>query len=113
MSSFRIRLSHQTYGYTPASRREAGSYSSDVKGLNRVHQFDKVEIVQFQHPDHSDKALLEMVEHVAGILDELGLPYRIVRLCGGDLATLHPLPTTSKSFQRPNKVAGSRFRFQF
>ena len=80
-SDFPIKLT----GYTPCFRREAGSYGSDVKGLNRVHQFDKVEIVQFQHPDHSDKALLEMVEHVAGILDELGLPYRIVRLCGGDL----------------------------
>ncbi|MCB0600617.1 MAG: serine--tRNA ligase [Saprospiraceae bacterium] len=80
-SDFPIKLT----GYTPCFRREAGSYGSDVKGLNRVHQFDKVEIVQFQHPDQSDKALLEMVEHVAGILDELGLPYRIVRLCGGDL----------------------------
>jgi seryl-tRNA synthetase len=72
-------------GYTPCFRREAGSYGKDVRGLNRLHQFDKVEIVQIQHPDKSYAALEEMVNHVAGILDSLGLPYRILRLCGGDM----------------------------
>lgn len=72
-------------GYTPCFRREAGSYGKDVRGLNRLHQFDKVEIVQIQHPDKSYAALEEMVNHVAGILDKLGLPYRILRLCGGDM----------------------------
>jgi seryl-tRNA synthetase len=72
-------------GYTPCFRREAGSYGADVKGLNRVHQFDKVEIVQFQHPDKSYETLMEMVAHVEGLLDKLKLPYRILRLCGGDM----------------------------
>ncbi|MCB0650365.1 MAG: serine--tRNA ligase [Saprospiraceae bacterium] len=71
--------------YTPCFRREAGSYGAHVRGLNRVHQFDKVEIVQFQHPDKSYDTLHEMLAHVAGVLDKLGLPYRILRLCGGDL----------------------------
>jgi seryl-tRNA synthetase len=72
-------------GYTPCFRREAGSYGSDVKGLNRVHQFDKIEIVQIQHPDHSYTTLQEMLDHVSALLDKLELPYRILRLCGGDL----------------------------
>ncbi len=72
-------------GYTPCFRREAGSYGSDVKGLNRVHQFDKVEIVQVAHPDHSYQILDEMVAHVESLLDKLELPFRILRLCGGDL----------------------------
>ena len=72
--------------YTPCFRREAGSYGKDVRGLNRLHQFDKVEIVQVQHPDKSYETLDMMVEHVASILDELGLPYRILKLCGGDLS---------------------------
>ncbi len=71
--------------YTPCFRREAGSYGAHVRGLNRLHQFDKVEIVRIEHPDHSYAALEGMVEHVKGILQELGLPYRILRLCGGDL----------------------------
>jgi seryl-tRNA synthetase len=75
----------QLTGYTPCFRREAGSYGKDVRGLNRLHQFDKVEIVQIQHPDKSYAALEEMVNHVARILDKLGLPYRILRLCGGDM----------------------------
>jgi len=70
--------------YTPCFRREAGSYGAHVRGLNRLHQFDKVEIVQLQHPDKSWEALDTMVEHVKGILTELGLPFRILRLCGGD-----------------------------
>ncbi len=71
--------------YTPCFRREAGSYGSDVKGLNRVHQFDKVEIVQAQHPDLSHETLDEMVSYVEILLQKLELPYRILRLCGGDL----------------------------
>lgn len=72
-------------GYTPCFRREAGSYGADVKGLNRVHQFDKVEIVQISHPDRSYEILEEMLGHVSMLLDQLELPYRILRLCGGDL----------------------------
>ena len=73
-------------GYTPCFRREAGSYGKDVRGLNRLHQFDKVEIVRIEHPDNSAKALDEMVDHVKGILEKLGLQYRILRLCGGDMS---------------------------
>ncbi len=72
-------------GYTPCFRREAGSYGAHVRGLNRLHQFDKVEIVRVEHPDNSYKALDGMVEHVKNILRELKLPYRLLRLCGGDL----------------------------
>ena len=72
-------------GYTPCFRREAGSYGAHVRGLNRVHQFDKVEIVRIEHPDHSYAALEEMLKHVEGLLDKLELPYRILRLCAGDL----------------------------
>ena len=72
--------------YTPCFRREAGSYGKDVRGLNRLHQFDKVEIVQIQHPEKSYETLDAMVNHVASILDELELPYRILQLCGGDLS---------------------------
>ncbi|MBS3737604.1 serine--tRNA ligase [Mesohalobacter halotolerans] len=75
----------QLTGYTPCFRREAGSYGSHVRGLNRLHQFDKVEIVNFVKPENSYQALDEMVEHVKHILQELKLPYRILRLCGGDL----------------------------
>lgn len=71
--------------YTPCFRREAGSYGAHVRGLNRLHQFDKVEIVRVEHPDNSMNALDNMVEHVKGILQDLQLPYRILRLCGGDL----------------------------
>ena len=71
--------------YTPCFRREAGSYGSQVRGLNRLHQFDKVEIVRIENPRNSYKALDSMVDHVKSILSELELPFRIVRLCGGDL----------------------------
>jgi seryl-tRNA synthetase len=71
--------------YTPCFRREAGSYGAHVRGLNRLHQFDKVEIVRIEHPENSYKALDGMVNHVKNILDELKLPYRILRLCGGDM----------------------------
>ncbi len=72
--------------YSNCFRREAGSYGKDVRGLNRLHQFDKVEIVQIQHPDKSYDTLEEMKEHVAGLLRKLELPFRILRLCGGDLS---------------------------
>ena len=71
-------------GYTPCFRREAGSYGAHVRGLNRLHQFDKVEIVRVEHPENSYKALNGMVEHIKDILRELKLPYKILRLCGGD-----------------------------
>jgi len=80
-SDFPIKMT----GHTPCFRREAGSYGADVRGLNRVHQFDKVEIVQIQHPDKSYETLEEMMAHVGSLLDKLELPYRILRLCGGDL----------------------------
>ena len=72
-------------GYTPCFRREAGAHGKDVRGLNRVHQFDKVEIVQIEHPSRSYDTLMEMLNHVEGLLQKLELPYRILRLCGGDL----------------------------
>lgn len=72
--------------YTPCFRREAGSYGKDVRGLNRLHQFDKVEIVQIQHPDKSYESLEEMVAHVESLVRKLELPYRIVKLCGGDMS---------------------------
>ena len=73
-------------GYTPCFRREAGSYGSDVKGLNRLHQFDKIEIVRIEHPEKSYDSLMEMVAHVEILLNKLELPYRILRLCGGDMS---------------------------
>ena len=72
-------------GYTPCFRREAGSYGSDVRGLNRLHQFDKVEIVRLEHPENSSNALSKMKEHIKGILNELELDFRILNLCAGDL----------------------------
>jgi seryl-tRNA synthetase len=78
-------FSYKLCGYTPCFRREAGSYGKDVRGLNRLHQFDKVEIVRIEHPEHSANALNEMVEHVKGLLEKLELPYRVLRLCGGDM----------------------------
>ena len=72
--------------YSACFRREAGSYGKDVRGLNRLHQFDKVEIVQIAHPEKSYAILDEMVTYVAGLVQKLGLPYRILRLCGGDLS---------------------------
>lgn len=72
--------------YTPCFRREAGSWGAHVRGLNRLHQFDKVEIVQIAHPDSSYKCLDQMVSHVESLVSKLGLPYRILRLCGGDMS---------------------------
>jgi seryl-tRNA synthetase len=77
---FSIKLT----GYTPCFRREAGSYGKEVRGLNRLHQFDKVEIVRIEHPSNTAKALEEMLEHVKNLLLKLELPFRILRLCGGD-----------------------------
>jgi seryl-tRNA synthetase len=85
-------------GYTPCFRREAGSYGSDVKGLNRLHQFDKIEIVQIQHPDFSYKTLMEMVAHVESLLNKLKLPYRILRLCGGDMSFASALTFDFETF---------------
>ena len=78
-------LPQKLCGYTPCFRREAGSYGKDVRGLNRLHQFDKVEIVQIAHPDESYATLDAMVDHVKGLLEALELPFRILRLCGGDM----------------------------
>ncbi|MBD0259003.1 MAG: serine--tRNA ligase, partial [Cytophagales bacterium] len=72
-------------GYTPCFRREAGSWGAHVRGLNRLHQFDKVEIVRVERPERSYEALEEMSRHVQGLLQQLGLPYRVLRLCGGDM----------------------------
>ena len=72
--------------YTPCFRREAGSWGAHVRGLNRLHQFDKVEIVQIAHPDHSYESLQQMVDHVESLVAKLELPYRIIRLCGGDMS---------------------------
>jgi seryl-tRNA synthetase len=73
-------------GYTPCFRREAGSYGKDVRGLNRLHQFDKVEIVQVTHPDNSYETLEQMSSYVQTLLEKLELPYRVVLLCGGDMS---------------------------
>lgn len=80
-SDFPVKIT----GYTPCFRREAGSYGKDVRGLNRLHQFDKVEIVRLEHPDRSYEALEEMKKHIQGLLEALELEYRILLLCGGDL----------------------------
>jgi seryl-tRNA synthetase len=79
-------LPKKCVGYTPCFRREAGSWGAHVRGLNRLHQFDKVEIVQIAHPSVSYKILEEMRQHVQGLLEKLGLPYRVLRLCGGDMS---------------------------
>jgi len=82
VADFPVKLT----AYTPCFRREAGSYGKDVRGLNRLHQFDKVEIVRIEHPGHSYHALDEMVAHVESLVQKLELPYRIVKLCGGDMS---------------------------
>ena len=91
-------------GYTPCFRREAGSYGAHVRGLNRLHQFDKVEIVQVAHPDKSYELLEQMSLHVQGLLQKLGLPYRVLRLCGGDMgfasALTYDMETWSAAQQR-------------
>lgn len=91
-------------GHTPCFRREAGSYGAHVRGLNRLHQFDKVEIVQVAHPDESYAILEQMSQHVQGLLQKLGLPYRVLRLCGGDMgfgsALTYDMETWSAAQQR-------------
>ena len=79
-------LPYKNTAYSACFRREAGSYGKDVRGLNRLHQFDKVEIVQIAHPEKSYEILDQMVAHVEGLVQKLGLPYRILRLCGGDIS---------------------------
>lgn len=81
-----VKLPVKMCGYTPCFRREAGSYGAHVRGLNRVHQFDKVEVVQVAHPDYSYEVFDQMIQHVSQILNKLELPYRILRLCGGDMS---------------------------
>lgn len=91
-------------GYTPCFRREAGSYGAHVRGLNRLHQFDKVELVQVAHPDESYNILEQMSAHVQGLLQKLQLPYRVLRLCGGDMsfssALTYDMETWSAAQQR-------------
>ncbi len=90
-------------GYTPCFRREAGSYGKDVRGLNRLHQFDKVEIVQITHPDKAYQTLETMREYVAGLLKELELPFRIVKLCGGDMSFASALTYDFEVFSAAQK----------
>ena len=90
-------------GYTPCFRREAGSYGKDVRGLNRLHQFDKVEIVRIEKPEDSYEVLDEMVAHVKNILEELELPFRIVRLCGGDLGFTSALTYDFEVYSKAQK----------
>jgi seryl-tRNA synthetase len=90
-------------GYTPCFRREAGSYGKDVRGLNRLHQFDKVEIVNIQHPDKSYETLNEMVEYVKGLLKKLELPYRVAKLCGGDMGFSSALTYDMEVFSAAQK----------
>ncbi|WP_026461921.1 serine--tRNA ligase [Adhaeribacter aquaticus] len=82
----REKLPIKNAGYTPCFRREAGSWGADVRGLNRLHQFDKIEIVQIQEPEKSYAALEEMSQHIQSLLQKLELPYRVLRLCGGDMS---------------------------
>ena len=89
--------------YTPCFRREAGSWGADVRGLNRLHQFDKVEIVRIAHPDHSYESLEEMVAHVEGLVQKLELPYRILRLCGGDMSFTSALTFDFEVFSAAQK----------
>jgi len=96
-------FSHKLCGYTPCFRREAGSYGAHVRGLNRLHQFDKVEIVRVEHPSNSYKVLDEMVDHVKGLLTKLELPFRTLRLCGGDLGFTSALTYDLEVFSAAQK----------
>ncbi len=89
--------------YTPCFRREAGSYGKDVRGLNRLHQFDKVEIVRIEHPEKSYEALDKMVAHVESLVKALGLPYRILRLCGGDMSFTSALTYDFEVYSKAQK----------
>jgi seryl-tRNA synthetase len=99
-SDFPVKLT----AYTPCFRREAGSYGKDVRGLNRLHQFDKVEIVQVQHPDRSYESLDDMVSHVENLLKKLEMPYRILRLCGGDMSFTSALTYDFEVFSAAQKM---------
>ena len=90
-------------GYTPCFRREAGSYGAEVRGLNRLHQFDKVEIVRLEHPDYSNQALLDMKEHVKEILGELEIDFRILNLCAGDLGFTSSITYDFEIFSKGQK----------
>jgi seryl-tRNA synthetase len=90
-------------GYTPCFRREAGSYGSDVRGLNRLHQFDKVEIVRLEHPENSNNALSMMKNHIKGILSELELDFRILNLCAGDLGFTSAITYDFELFSKGQK----------
>ena len=90
-------------GYTPCFRREAGSYGSEVRGLNRLHQFDKVEIVRLEHPDNSNQALIDMKEHVKEILGELEIDFRILNLCAGDLGFTSSITYDFEIFSKGQK----------
>ena len=90
-------------GYTPCFRREAGSYGAEVRGLNRLHQFDKVEIIRLEHPDNSSQALLNMKEHIKEILDELEIDFRILNLCAGDLGFTSSITYDFEIFSKGQK----------
>ena len=98
-SSLPIKLT----AYTPCFRREAGSYGKDVRGLNRVHLFDKVEIVQITHPKNSYNQIKEMIKHVEALLTKLELPFRLVKLCGGDLSFASALTYDFEVFSTAQK----------
>lgn len=98
--------------YSACFRREAGSYGKDVRGLNRLHQFDKVEIVQIQHPDHSYEALDEMIAHVQSLVEKLELPWHILRLCGGDMSFTSAITYDFEVFSAaPETVVRGKFGF--
>ena len=97
-------LPYKNTAYSACFRREAGSYGKDVRGLNRLHQFDKVEIVQIAHPEKSYEALEGMVSHVAGLVEKLELPYRILRLCGGDMSFTSALTYDFEVFSAAQKM---------
>ena len=97
-------LPYKNTAYSACFRREAGSYGKDVRGLNRLHQFDKVEIVQIAHPDKSYEALDGMVNHVASLVEKLELPYRILRLCGGDMSFTSALTYDFEVFSAAQKM---------
>jgi len=97
------QLPIKNVGYTPCFRREAGSWGAHVRGLNRLHQFDKVEIVEINHPDQSYETLDKMVAHVENLVKGLGLPYRILRLCGGDMGFTSALTYDFEVFSAAQK----------
>ncbi len=97
-------LPYKNTAYSACFRREAGSYGKDVRGLNRLHQFDKVEVVQIAHPDKSYEVLEQMVQHVAGLVEKLELPYRILRLCGGDMSFTSALTYDFEVFSAAQKM---------